>query len=105
MAQIDPLRFERIERKIDELSEAFVIMARVEEKIVNLEQTRIESNRRQDERMTHVLIELKELRIQQIKQDKEITDNTRIVGYIRWIIGAIVAAVASAWALQFLTIQ
>ena len=104
MAQIDPLRFERIERKIDELSEAFVIMARVEEKIVNLEQTRIESNRRQDERMTHVLIELKELRIQQIKQDKEITDNTRIVGYIRWIIGAIVAAVASAWALQFLTI-
>lgn len=94
------LRLERIERKIDELGEAFVILARVEEKIVTLEQTRIDSNRRYDDRIEFMQSQIAELRKEQIEQGKHIQDNTRMTGYIRWVIGAITTAILGAAALQ-----
>lgn len=97
---IDQKRLERIEEKLDKLGEAFVIMARVEEKIVNIEQARIETNKRYDERITHILGEIKEIREKQVEQDTAISDNSRVTGYIRWIVGAVITAVIGAVALQ-----
>jgi len=101
MAEIDPIRFERIERKIDELGEAFVIMARVEEKIVNLEAARIEGNKRYDDGLSQILTTVRKIEDKQNEQDLLIADNTRVTGYIKWIVGAIVTAVIGAAAIQF----
>ena len=99
--ELEQLRLDRIERKIDELGEAFVILARVEEKIVTLEQSRIENNRRYDDRNTQFLNELAEIRKEQLEASKKIDENTRVTGYIRWIVGVFITAISGAVALQF----
>jgi hypothetical protein len=98
---IDPARLERIESKIDTLGEAFIIMARVEEKVINMEQARTEANRRYDERITQLLSDMKDVQLRQINQDIVIANNSRVTGYIQWIVGAILTATFSALALQY----
>ena len=46
MAETQSIRLDRIEKKIDKLSDAIITLARVEEKISDLEQRRVESHER-----------------------------------------------------------
>ena len=46
MADTNSTRLDRIESKLDKLSDAIVTLARVEEKIADLEQRRLESHER-----------------------------------------------------------
>jgi len=46
MAETQSIRLDRIEKKIDKLSDAITTLARVEEKISDLEQRRVESHER-----------------------------------------------------------
>jgi hypothetical protein len=81
-------RLERIERKIDDLSEAFIILARTEEKLATIERDRIEFQARFN-RM--------ELRLDAIHAKVEESNNTTsIINKIFWLvvvggIGGIVA--------------
>lgn len=100
---INENRLIRIEKKIDELNEAFIVLARVEEKIVNLEQIRVESNSRVDASIVSILSEMKELKEANAQQAKIIDDNARITGFIQKTFWIILTAVAGAYVLQFMS--
>lgn len=71
-------RLERIERKIDDLSEAFIILARTEEKLTTIERDRMEFQTRLN-RIDH--------RLDAIAQKVEQTNNTTsIINKVFWIV-------------------
>lgn len=71
-------RLERIERKIDDLSEAFIILARTEEKLTTIERDRMEFQTRLN-RIDH--------RLDTIAQKVEQTNNTTsIINKVFWIV-------------------
>lgn len=101
MSDIDQARLERIENKLDKLGDALAIMARVEEKIVTLNQARIDSNQRYDLQISGLSEKIEEISKKQIEQDKIIFENTRINGYIKWVIGIVITAIVGAISLRF----
>jgi hypothetical protein len=105
--EADEIRLARIEEKVDDLAQAFVILARVEEKQAQMEALRIESNRRTDHNIQSILSEIKELRQNQNDQDKAVAENTRITNNLSkffWILVSTVAtAVIGTLVINFLT--
>lgn len=99
---INELRLERIEAKLDKLGEAFVIMARVEEKIITLNQARIDGNLRYDSKIAELESKIDSISTKQVEQDKATAENTRVTSYIKWIIGVIATAIVGSLSLRFL---
>jgi hypothetical protein len=94
--EADEIRLARIEEKVDDLAQAFVILARVEEKQAQMEALRIESNRRTDHNIQSILSEIKELRQNQNDQDKAVAENTRITNNLSKFFWILVSTVATA---------
>jgi hypothetical protein len=92
----DEIRLARIEEKVDDLAQAFVILARVEEKQAQMEALRIESNRRTDHNIQSILSEIKELRQNKNDQDKAVAENTRITNNLSKFFWILVSTVATA---------
>jgi len=75
-------RFDRIENKIDKLAEALVALARVEEKMLNLEK----NNNNNFDRMNRFSQKLDEI-------EKKVDDNAHTVGIINKVVYLISAAI------------
>lgn len=92
MSNDDPRRLERIEEKIDQLSEAFVILARTEEKMATSERDRTDMMKR---------FENLEKKVDEAsKKLDETSSTTAVINKLFWLV---IAALTGAYALQFLT--
>lgn len=91
MATPDTNRLDRIEAKIDQLSEAFISLARTEEKLAIIERDRLELSTK-----------MSEVRDKVDKIDKKTDENTRTISVINKLFWIIIAAGAGAYTVQFL---
>ncbi len=89
MVEYSDNRLERIEKKIDQLSEAFVIMARTEEKLIVAERDRTEMQLRLH-KMDDKLTEL----------HNKIDDHDQVTSMIKKMFWLVAAAIAGAYAFQ-----
>jgi phage shock protein A len=83
-------RLDRIEEKIDKLSDAMISLARAEEKLIAIEknnQSHYERMNRFSEKLDHI--------------EKKVDDNARTVKIINTVMYALVVAVVSAIVKQF----
>lgn len=95
MAETAAVRMIRIEDKIDKMSEAIVQLARVEEKIEDLETRRSE----QHERMNRLSVKIDNI-------DNHVTtlvEKVAIMQKFAWVLIGIVATVVGATLTQFIT--
>ena len=83
-------RFDRIETKIDKLAEALVALARVEEKMLNLEK----NNNNNFDRMNRFSQKLDEI-------EKKVDDNAHTVAIINKVVYAISVAVIAGMVKYF----
>ena len=80
MAETQSIRLDRIEKKIDKLSDAIITLARVEEKISDLELRRVESH----ERANRISANIDEL-------DRKVTslnEKVLVLNRVMWIVVA-----------------
>jgi phage shock protein A len=80
MAETQSVRLDRIEKKIDKLSDAIITLARVEEKISDLELRRVESH----ERANRISANIDEL-------DRKVTslnEKVLVLNRVMWIVVA-----------------
>ena len=83
-------RLARIENKIDQLSEAFIIMARTEEKLATIERDRQEVNDR-----------LARIENKQEEIDKKLTENGSTINIINKLFWLVVASVVGAIVINY----
>lgn len=83
-------RFDRIEEKLDKLSEAMVLIARTDEKLVAMEQ----KHAAQYERMNRFSQKLDDI-------DKQLTENSQIIRNLSTFFWILVTAVVGAIITQF----
>lgn len=83
--QTQTQRLDRIEEKIDKLSEAMISIARAEERLISIEQ----HNANQHERMNKFSVKLDEL-------NDKVNDNSRVVGFIQKAFWILLAAIIAA---------
>ena len=85
----DTKRLDRIEAKIDKLSETVVSLARVEEKVISLDKEAIRTNERLDKI---------DSRLEQVEERVGTNDVTvKVVNKVFWILLASVAAAVAAY--------
>jgi ribosome-binding ATPase YchF (GTP1/OBG family) len=90
MATTNETRLNRIEDKIDKLTDAMVLIARTEEKLISMEQ----KYAAQYERMNRFSQKLDDI-------EKLVETNNYTVMLINKIVGATVIAAIGAWATQY----
>lgn len=90
MVESQNTRLDRIEEKIDKLSEAMISLARAEEKLIAMEQKYAS----QYDRMNRFSEKLDGI-------EKLVQDNSRTVSLIEKLVGAAVLAAVGAWATQY----
>jgi hypothetical protein len=83
-------RFDRIEEKLDKLSEAMVLIARTDEKLVAMEQ----KHSAQYERMNRFSQKLDDI-------DKQLTENSQVIRNLSTFFWILVTAVVGAVIAQF----
>lgn len=83
-------RLDRIEMKIDKLTDAMIVIARAEQKIINIESQQAVAH----ERMNRHSAELDTVRSQQIK-------NTHTINLITFVVGAIFTSLVGVVAKMF----
>lgn len=83
-------RFDRIEEKLDKLSEAMVLIARTDEKIVAMEQ----KHAAQYDRMNRFSQKLDDI-------DKQLTENSQVIRNLSTFFWILVTAVVGAVIMQF----
>jgi hypothetical protein len=83
-------RFDRIEEKLDKLSEAMVLIARTDEKLVAMEQ----KHAAQYERMNRFSQKLDDI-------DKQLTENSQVIRNLSTFFWILVTAVVGAIITQF----
>ena len=89
MAETQNNRLDRIEHKIDQLTEAMINLARMEEKVTNLK----EDHDRAFERMNRLSQKLDEI-------EKKVEDNHRVVQLINKLFWIAVVAISGSIAAQ-----
>jgi hypothetical protein len=90
MADVNETRLNRIEDKIDKLTDAMVLIARTEEKLISMEQ----KYAAQYERMNRFSQKLDDI-------EKLVETNNYTVMLINKIVGATAIAAIGAWATQY----
>lgn len=90
MVESQNARLDRIEEKIDKLSDAMISLARAEEKLIAMEQKYAS----QYDRMNRFSEKLDTI-------ESMVQDNTRTVSIIEKLVGAAVLAAVGAWATQY----
>jgi len=90
MATTNETRLNRIEDKIDKLTDAMVLIARTDEKLISMEQ----KYAAQYERMNHLSQKLDDI-------EKLVETNNYTVMLINKIVGATAIAAIGAWATQY----
>lgn len=90
MTESQNTRLDRIEEKIDRLSDAMISLARAEEKLIAMEQKYAS----QYDRMNRFSEKLDTI-------ERMVTDNSRTVSIIEKLVGAAVLAAVGAWATQY----
>jgi hypothetical protein len=90
MATTNETRLNRIEDKIDKLTDAMVLIARTDEKLISMEQ----KYAAQYERMNHLSQKLDDI-------EKLVVTNNYTVMLINKIVGATAIAAIGAWATQY----
>lgn len=88
--ETDGQRLDRIEEKIDKLSEAMISLARAEEKLIAIEK----NNHSNFERMNRFSQKLDEI-------EKKVDDNARTVGIINKVVYLISAAIIASMVKYF----
>lgn len=83
-------RFDRIEEKLDKLSEAMVLIARTDEKLVAMEQ----KHAAQYDRMNRFSQKLDDI-------DKQLTENSQVIRNLSTFFWILVTAVVGAVIMQF----
>jgi tetrahydromethanopterin S-methyltransferase subunit G len=83
-------RFDRIEEKLDKLSEAMVLIARTDEKLVAMEQ----KHAAQYDRMNRFSQKLDDI-------DKQLTENSQVIRNLGTFFWILVTAVVGAVIMQF----
>jgi hypothetical protein len=90
MTDVNESRLNRIEDKIDKLSEAMVLIARTDEKLIGMEQ----KYAAQYERLNRLSTKLDSI-------EKLVEDNNYTVMLINKVVGALAVAAIGAWATQY----
>lgn len=90
MTESQNTRLDRIEEKIDRLSDAMISLARAEEKLIAMEQKYAS----QYDRMNRFSEKLDTI-------ERMVQDNSRTVSIIEKLVGAAVLAAVGAWATQY----
>lgn len=90
VTEVSEKRLERIEQKIDDLSQAFIVLARTEEKMVTIERDRQETNNRINSLESKVNL-----------AEKKIELNGQISSALNKLFWLIVASIAAAVAMNF----
>lgn len=90
MTESQNTRLDRIEEKIDKLSDAMISLARAEEKLINMEQKYAS----QYDRMNRFSEKLDTI-------EKMVQDNSKTVSIIEKLVGAAILAAVGAWATQY----
>lgn len=90
MTESQNTRLDRIEEKIDRLSDAMISLARAEEKLIAMEQKYAS----QYDRMNRFSEKLDTI-------ERMVQDNSRTVSIIEKLVGAAVLTAVGAWATQY----